>query len=83
MGEPKEGGQKGTTGEPRTVAQKPRRPERRSRLSLVLMISILHYLMDPKLWELYGIFLIMGNAGSISSTVGRIGLKVTDDKTPS
>ena len=28
-------------------------------------------LKDPKLWELYGIFLIiMGNAGFISSTVG-------------
>ena len=27
------------------------------------MVYILHYLMDPKLWELWYIFLIMGNAG--------------------
>ena len=35
---------------------------------LLLMIQILHYLKDPKLWELW-IFLIMGNAGFISSAV--------------
>ena len=33
------------------------------------MIYILHYSTDAKLWELYGMFLIMGNAGLISSTV--------------
>ena len=38
------------------------------------MLEILRYFKDPKLWELYGIFLIMGNAGFISSTVG---LRVT------
>ena len=30
----------------------------------------MRYLTDPKLWEFYGIFLIMGNAGFISSTAG-------------
>ena len=34
------------------------------------MIEILPYLKDPKLYGNYGIFLIMGNAGIISSTVG-------------
>ena len=34
-----------------------------------LMIYILHY-KDPKLWKVYGIFLIMGYAEWISSTVG-------------
>ena len=33
------------------------------------MIKILHYLKDPKLWELWCIPIIMGNAGLISSTV--------------
>ena len=35
-----------------------------------LMIEILHDFKDPKLWELgnYGICLVMGNAGYISST---------------
>ena len=33
------------------------------------MIEILHYLEDPKLWELGYIFLIMGHAGFISSTL--------------
>ena len=33
------------------------------------MIYILHYLQDPKLWKLYGTFLVLGNAGFISSTV--------------
>ena len=32
------------------------------------MIEIVHYLNGPRLWD-YGIFLIMGNAGFISSTV--------------
>ena len=32
-------------------------------LLLLLMIKFLHYLKDPKLWELWYIFLIMGNAG--------------------
>ena len=35
----------------------------------LLMIEILHYLKDPKLWEFMGIFLIMGDAGFMSSTV--------------
>ena len=35
---------------------------------ILLMIEILHDLKDPKLCELWCI-LIMGNAGSISSTV--------------
>ena len=30
----------------------------------------LHYLKDPKVWELRYIFFIMGNAGFIPSTVG-------------
>ena len=36
------------------------------------MIYILHYLKDPRLLDYgnYGIFLIMGNAGPIPSTVG-------------
>ena len=33
------------------------------------MIEILHYLKDPNLWEFMGIFLIMGNAGFLSSAV--------------
>ena len=37
---------------------------------ILLMIKILHYLKDPKLWELWYIFLILGYAGFISSTVG-------------
>ena len=37
---------------------------------LLLMIETLHYFKDPTLWETFGIFLIMGNAGFISSTVG-------------
>ena len=32
------------------------------------MLAILHYLKDPKLCN-YGVFLIVGNAGFISSTV--------------
>ena len=36
------------------------------------MIQILHYLKDPELWEKFGIFPIMGNAGFISSTVESI-----------
>ena len=36
------------------------------------MIEILHYLKDSKLWELSYIFLMMGNAGLISSTVGMV-----------
>ena len=28
-----------------------------------------HYLKDPKLWELWYLFLLMGNAGFISSAV--------------
>ena len=35
---------------------------------LLLMIYILHYLKDPKLSELL-YFLILGNAGFVSSTV--------------
>ena len=35
---------------------------------ILLMIYILQYLKDPKLWN-YGTFLIMENAGLISSTV--------------
>ena len=31
--------------------------------ALLLMVDILHYLEDPILWELWSIFLIMGNAG--------------------
>ena len=31
------------------------------------MIELLHYLNDPRLWELW--YVIMGNAGFISSTV--------------
>ena len=38
-------------------------------LVLRLMIEILHYLQDPRLWELWYMILIMGNAGFISSTV--------------
>ena len=34
---------------------------------LLLMIQILHDLKDPQLWE-FGILLIMGTAGFISST---------------
>ena len=33
------------------------------------MVKILHDPKDPKLWELYGIFLIMGNAGFCPSAV--------------
>ena len=33
------------------------------------MIYILHYLEGPKLWELWYIFLLMGNAGFLSSTL--------------
>ena len=33
------------------------------------MIEILHYVKDPKEREYYGMFLVMGNAGFISSTV--------------
>ena len=38
-------------------------------LFLRLMDKILHYLKDPKLWELWCIFLIMGNAGFCPSAV--------------
>ena len=38
---------------------------RQRKLLLLLMISILHYLKDPKLYGNYGIFLFLGNAGSI------------------
>ena len=34
------------------------------------MIEILHYFKAPKLWDLWYILPIMGNAGFISSTVG-------------
>ena len=54
-------------------------------LKLLLMIYILHYLKDPEQWEVGyipyylkgndGIFLIMGIAGFISSTVGSSGLQ--------
>ena len=37
------------------------------------MVKILHYLLN------YDIFLIMGNAGFISSTVGEVGLKASKD----
>ena len=37
-----------------------------------LMMQILQYLKDPKLWELWYIFLMMGNAGFISSTLESI-----------
>ena len=36
---------------------------------LLLISNCIHDLKDPKLWN-YGIFLIMGNAGFIPSTVG-------------
>ena len=39
---------------------------------MLLMIQILQYLKDPKLWESWYIFLIMGNAGFISPTVESI-----------
>ena len=39
---------------------------------VLLMIEILHYLMDLNYGN-YGIILIMGNAGVISSTVGGVG----------
>ena len=39
------------------------------------MIKNLHYLKDPKLWEFWYIFLFMGNAGFISSTVCSLNLK--------
>ena len=35
------------------------------------MIEVLHYLKDPKLWELWFIPYYMGNAEFISSTVAR------------
>ena len=38
---------------------------------ILLMIQILHDLKDPKLWD--GIFLTMGNAGFVSSTVVQFG----------
>ena len=34
-------------------------------------LGLRDYLKDPKLWELWHIFLVMGNAGNISSTVTR------------
>ena len=37
------------------------------------MDKILHDLKDSKLWELWYIFLIMGNAGFCPSTVESIG----------
>ena len=43
-------------------------PTRRLRADILLMIEVLHYLKDPQLWNC-GIFLIMGTAGFISSTV--------------
>ena len=43
---------------------------------LRLMDKILHDPKDPKLWELWYIFLIMGNAGFCPSTVVR-GVKYT------
>ena len=36
---------------------------------VLLIIEILHYLKDPKLWELWVYSLLWGNAGFISSTV--------------
>ena len=36
---------------------------------IYIYIYVLHYLKDPKLWELYGIFLFLGNALFISSTL--------------
>ena len=39
-------------------------------LYIYIYIYILHYLKDPKLWD--GIFLIMGNAVCISSTVSHM-----------
>ena len=38
--------------------------------ALLLMIEILHFLKETKLWELWYIPYYMGNAGFISSTVG-------------
>ena len=38
------------------------------------MIEILHDLQDPKLWEIWYIFLMMGKAGFISSTVVALSL---------
>ena len=42
---------------------------------LLLMMQILHYLKDPKLralWYIQDMFLIMGNAGFISSAVTNV-----------
>ena len=43
----------------------------RAGVLVLLMIEILHCPKDPKLWELWHIFLIIGDAGFISSTVGQ------------
>ena len=57
-----------------------------------MMIQLLHYLQDPKLWD-YGIFLIVGNAGLyfglggfwelITQTTGLIALLITTHEPPS
>ena len=36
-------------------------------LLLLLMVSILHYLKSPRLWQLWSMFLVMGIAGLIPS----------------
>ena len=45
---------------------------------ILLMIQILHYFKDPKLWELWPIpYLLRGKAGFISFTLGCRGREAT------
>ena len=53
---------------PKCEYQKPEEQTPKSH-TLLLMTKILHSLADLKLWELYGIFLMMGTAGFVPSTL--------------
>ena len=46
-----------------------KREQKFKTFEILLMIQILHYLKDPIDYENYGLFLIMGHAGFLSSTV--------------